>query len=117
MLTIPDPGDLDDIGAAILVFVALVVVVFVAVPLLLFGFELIILGLVLAASIAGRALLGRPWIIQACPVEGDAQVMVWKVSGWRMSARVIGEVAMALNAGRDPVAGEAIERVTDVSVS
>jgi hypothetical protein len=117
VLTIPDPGGLDDIGAAILVFVGLVVVVFVVVPLLLFGVELIILGLVLAASIAGRALLGRPWVVQASPVEGDAQVMAWKVSGWRTSARAIGEVATALEAGLDPVPGEAIERVTDVSVS
>lgn len=117
VLTIPDPGGLDDIGAAILVFVALVVVVFVVVPLLLFGFELIILGLVLAASIAGRALLGRPWIVQATQVEGDARVMAWKVSGWRTSARVIEEVATALNAGLDPVPGEAIEPMAGAVVS
>jgi hypothetical protein len=98
VLTIPDPGGLDDIGVAILVFVALVVVVFVVVPPLLSGVELIILGLVLAASIAGRALLGRPWVVQASPVEGDAQVMAWKVSGWRTSAPAIGEVATALEA-------------------
>jgi hypothetical protein len=117
VLTIPDPGGLDDIGAAILVFVALVVVVFVVVPLLLFGVELIILGLVLAASIAGRTLLGRPWIIQAGPVDGDAQVMAWKVRGLRRSARVIGEVAVALEAGLDPVPGEAAERMADASDS
>jgi hypothetical protein len=116
VLTIPDPGGFDDIGAAILVFIALVVVAVVVVPLLLFGVELVILGLVLAASIAGRTLLGRPWVVQASPVEGFAQVMAWKVSGWRRSARVIDEVATALNTGLDPAPGEAIERMADASL-
>lgn len=37
------------------------VIAIVVVPLLLFGIELIVLGLVVAAGIVGRTLLGRPW--------------------------------------------------------
>ena len=49
-LTIPAPADLDDIGAAILIIAAVIVVAVVVVPLLLFGIELIALGLLVAAG-------------------------------------------------------------------
>jgi hypothetical protein len=95
----------------VLVLVAVAVIAIVVVPLLLFGIELIVLGLVVAAGIVGRTLLGRPWVVRAVPVGGDAQVLAWRVSGWRRSARVIGEVAAALDAGRDPVSAETVERI------
>lgn len=110
---LPDIGSVDDIGAAVLVFVAIGVIVLVAIPLLLFGIELIVLGLVIAAGIIGRTLFGRPWVVQAVPVDGDAQVLAWLVSGWRRSARVIEEIAAALDAGRDPVPSETVERILD----
>jgi hypothetical protein len=56
---VPDVGGLDDLGAAALVLLAVVVVAIVVVPLLLFGIELILLGLLVAAGIAGRTLLGH----------------------------------------------------------
>jgi hypothetical protein len=111
VLTIPDFGGLDDLGAAVLVVVAVVVVAVVVVPLLLFGIELIVLGLVVAAGIVGRALLGRPWVVQAAPADGEAHVLAWKVGGWRRSARVINEVATALNSGLDPSPDEAAEQI------
>jgi hypothetical protein len=112
-LMLPDIGGVDDIGAAVLVVVAVAVIAIVVVPLLLFGVELIVLGLVIAAGILGRALLGRPWVVQAVPVDGEAQVVTWRVSGWRRSARVIEEIVAALNAGRDPMPSETIERMPD----
>jgi hypothetical protein len=112
-LMLPDIGGVDDLGAAVLVVVAVAVIVVVVVPLLLFGIELIVLGLVIAAGIVGRTLLGRPWVVRAVPVDGDAHVLAWRVSGWRRSARVIEEIAAALDAGRDPVPSEAVERISD----
>lgn len=108
---LPDVEGFDDIGAAVLVLVAVAVIAIVVVPLLLFGIELIVLGLVIAAGIIGRTLLGRPWVVQAVPVDGDAQVLAWRVCGWRRSARVIEEVIAALDAGRDPVPSETSERI------
>jgi len=111
VLTIPDFGGLDDLGAAVLVIVVVVVVAVIVVPLLLFGIELIVLGAVVAAGIVGRALLGRPWVVQAAQIDGEAHVLTWKVSGWRRSARVIDEVVAALGAGLDPSPGETAEQI------
>jgi hypothetical protein len=111
VVMLPDIGNVDDIGAAILVFVAIAVIALVAIPLLLVGIELIILGLVIAAGIVGRTLFGRPWVVQAVPVCDDAPTLAWRVCGWRRSGHVIEEIATALNAGHDPVPSEAGERI------
>lgn len=114
VLTIPDLGGLDDIGAAVLIIAALAVVAVVVIPLLLFGIELIVLGLLVAVSIVGRGLLGRPWVVQAIPVENAAGALTWLVTGWRRSARLIDEVATSLSAGLDPSPGEAAELIPTV---
>jgi hypothetical protein len=109
VLTIPDFGGLDDIGAAMLIIVAVIVVAIVVVPLLLFGIELVALGLVIAAGIVGRTLLGRPWVVQATPGDDSTHALTWQVVGWRRSARLIAEVAASLEAGLDPAPAEATE--------
>ena len=84
-------GGLDDLEAWLLAIVALVVIVFVLIPVLLFGIELIILGVVIASGLIGRLFLGRPWAIEArC---SDGQKRVWEVSGWRQSRRALAEAA------------------------
>jgi hypothetical protein len=108
VFTIPDLGGLDDIGAAVLVLLAVVAVAVVVIPLLLFGIELILLGLLIAAGIVGRTLLGRPWIVRATPLGGDAELS-WQVAGWRRSNLVIEEVAASLSAGLDPSPAGATE--------
>jgi hypothetical protein len=72
------------------------------VPLLLFGVELIIVGLIVAVGILARALLARPWVIRATPGDDASGTLAWKARGWRRSARVIDEVATALAAGLEP---------------
>ncbi len=111
VLSIPDFGGLDDIGAAVLVIVAVVVVAIVVVPLLLFGIELIALGLVVAAGIVGRTLLGRPWVIRATPLGDGAKALTWQVIGWRRSTRVIDEVVTALAAGMSPSPSESTDLI------
>jgi hypothetical protein len=108
---LPDMGGVDDLGAVVVVVVGVAVVAVVVVPLLLFGIELIVLGLVIAVGVVGLTLLGRPWVVRAVPVNGDAQIVAWRVNGWRRSARVIEEIAAALDAGRDPVPAEVVERI------
>ncbi|MFZ1153423.1 MAG: hypothetical protein WAN93_00815 [Solirubrobacteraceae bacterium] len=107
VLTVPDAGGLDDIGVAVLALLAVVVVVIVVIPLLLFGIELILLGLIVAAGVVGRTLLGRPWIVQATLLSTEAEELSWRVAGWRRSAHVIDEVTASLGAGLDPSPAEA----------
>jgi hypothetical protein len=112
VFSVPDLGDLDDFGVAVLALLAVVVVAIVVIPLLLFGIELILLGLLVAAGILGRTLLGRPWIVHAAPLAGEAEGLTWRVVGWRRSNRLIDEVAASLGAGLDPSPAEAPEPIS-----
>jgi hypothetical protein len=91
--------------------VGTVVAVVVVIPLLLFGIELILLGLLIAAAILGRALLGRPWLVRARPLDDGDPGMAWRVVGWRRSYRVIEEVASAISSGTTAQPMEPAERV------
>jgi hypothetical protein len=92
-----------DLDQALLFVAAVIVVVLVVIPLLLFGFELVLVGCILAASLLGRVLLGRPWLIEARTVTPAAtgRVVQWKVSGWRRSSELVRSIAADLTAGRD----------------
>jgi hypothetical protein len=107
--SMPDVGGVDDFAAGIAILVGALVVAVVLIPLLLFGIELIIVGFVIAVGIAGRSLLGRPWVVQATPVDNPAGALSWKVRGWRRSRRLIDEVATSLANGLEPAPAEAHE--------
>jgi hypothetical protein len=102
------PGDVADWGDLegwLVAVVALVLIVFVLIPLLLFGVELIVLGAVVAASLIGRLFLGRPWVVAAR--SNDGQVLTWNVKGWRRSGRLLDDAARALATGDAlPVTGQ-----------
>jgi hypothetical protein len=112
LFTVPDLGGIDELGGAMLALVAVVVVVIVVIPLLLFGIELILLALLVAAGITARTLLGRPWIVQAAPLIAKAEALSWRVVGWRRSNRLIDEVVASLSAGLDPSPAEASEPIS-----
>jgi hypothetical protein len=95
-----DIGDVGDLEAWLVAIAALVLIIFVLVPVLLFGFELIIVGVLLATGIIGRLFLGRPWIIEANSSSGET--LTWEVAGWRQSRHALDETARALAAGREP---------------
>jgi hypothetical protein len=114
---IPDFGELEDLGVIVLVLLAVVVVAVVVVPLLLFGIELILLGLLAAAGIAGRTLLGRPWIVHASSPTAEGGDLTWLVVGWRRSNRVIDEVVASLRAGLHPSPAEALEEAVPTAQS
>ena len=111
VFTIPGPDGLDELGVAVLALVAITVAAVIVIPLLLFGIELILLGLVIAIGITGRTLLGRPWIVKAVPLASQAQdrELSWSVVGWRRSNRLIDEVLASLSAGLDPSPAEGSE--------
>jgi hypothetical protein len=111
-IPIPDVGSVDDLAAVVVVVVGAVVFAVVLIPLLLFGVELIILGLLVAAGILGRTLLGRPWVVRATPAGGHERALAWRVRGLRRSALVIEEVAASLAHGLRPAPAEAAEALT-----
>ena len=94
----------DGVENAVLVVVGVLIVALVLVPLLLFGIELIVVGCVLAASLAGRVVLGRPWTVEARTLgpPGSERHLEWSVPGWRRSGKVIDAIAEDLTAGREP---------------
>jgi hypothetical protein len=101
-LSTPDFGGMDGPAATLAIVVGAVALAVVVIPLLLFGIELIILGLVIGLAILGRGLLGRPWIVEARRATDTSPTYSWSVSGWRRSRQTIDEVVSSLRAGIDP---------------
>lgn len=88
---------LDDLFAAVLVAVAVVLFVMTVVPAIVFVVELLLVGLIAVAGIVGRSLLGRPWTVEAVDTGTGAAVGVWHVRGFRRA----GAVARALQERAD----------------
>jgi hypothetical protein len=99
----PDVGSAD-IEDALLLVAATLVIVLILVPVLFFGIDLIILGVVLAGGVIARTVLRQPWVIEANssdPLTSERR-LEWRVRGWRDSGRLIAQVASDLSAGRQP---------------
>jgi hypothetical protein len=90
-----------------LVVVAVLAALLVAIPLLFFGIELIILGALLAAGAIGRVLFRQPWVIEARSNDplSPGRRLEWHVTGWRKSQTLIQKVTSDLAAGREPPPG------------
>ncbi len=95
-------GGLEGVEIIIGCILAGIVVAIIVIPLLLFGFELIIAGLLLAAGVVARSAFGRPWTVLAVPGDERSVALAWEVKGWRRSTQLIDEVAAELSAGRTP---------------
>jgi hypothetical protein len=95
-----------DIQGGALVVVAALAAALVVIPLLFFGVELIILGVLLAAGVVSRVFRRQPWVIEATssdPLTSGRQ-LEWRVVGWRKSLKLIDQVVSDLAAGREPPA-------------
>lgn len=108
---IGDIGSSEDLEVLLGAIVAAVIIAVIVIPLLLFGVELIIAGLLVAAGILARSAFGRPWVVLAAPSANPAGALAWEVRGWRRSARLIEEVATEIAAGLTPSPVEDPERV------
>lgn len=85
-----------DLESGLLLLAGVLAVVFIVVPLLLFGVELIILGAVLAVGVVSRSLLGKPWTIAATRDGVGAPAALWRVNGWRASRELIDQICVDL---------------------
>jgi hypothetical protein len=101
-LPLPDISAADQAEVVLAAIVALVLIVFVVIPLLLFGLELLIVGLVLTVGALGHLLLGRPWVIQTWTADPNGARYEWQIAGWRRSGAAIDQIASALVAGENP---------------
>jgi hypothetical protein len=86
------------------VVAAVVALLLILIPVLLFGVEPIILGALLAAGVIARTLLGQPWVIEARSTDPltSGRQLEWRVRGWRKSGKLGAQVASDLSAGREP---------------
>ncbi len=81
---VPDLGGFDA-GDGLLVSLIALVALIILIPVLFFGIELIVVGLVLAVGILTRVFGFRPWVVEAkalAPPASPRQVQ-WQVRGWR----------------------------------
>lgn len=101
-----DPGldalDVGDDPSGVLAVLALIAVVILvalfAVPLVVFGVELVIVLAAAGLGLAGRLLLGRPWTLEARSDDGR---LVWReVAGWRDSREALDAMREDIAAGR-----------------
>ena len=94
-----------DLQQGALVVLAALAAALIVIPLLFFGVELIILGVLLAGGVVGRVLLRQPSVIEARssdPLTSGRQ-LEWRVIGWRKSEKLIGQTVSDLAAGREPL--------------
>jgi hypothetical protein len=89
-------GDWADGWPAIAITVAILLIVFVLLPLLGVALELIVLIFILCSGVVGRLFLGRPWIVEAIPGDGKGQSVAFPVKGWRRSGKAAADLAQQI---------------------
>ena len=104
---LPDLSGVDS-APALLLAAAAVVALLLVIPLLFFGIELIVFGVLVAGGLTARVVSRKPWVVEATsydPLASDRQ-LEWRVRGWRRSGELIEQVASDLAAGREPTQHE-----------
>jgi hypothetical protein len=87
------------LAAAVVVFVFLLVLL----PLLSLVLQIVAVLILLSSGLFGRLVLGRPWIVEAVPVDGDPELRaVFAVKGWRESGQAVAELRTAITAAGVP---------------
>ena len=104
-----DPGAVDwlpfgfDAGGGItvlLVVVGVVLLLTVALPVVIFAVEVVILAVLAAAGLLSRLILRRPWTIVARSERGE--VRQWHVKGWGTARAAVDDISRAIGAGVEP---------------
>jgi hypothetical protein len=95
-------ADWADGWPAIALTVALILIVFVLLPLLGVALELIGVIFILSSGVVGRLFLGRPWTVEAVPRDGQGQAVQFPVKGWPRAGKTATELARAIAATGRP---------------
>lgn len=88
----------DSVTVTLVIAGALLLILFVILPLLGVAAELIVVLAALGFGLFSRLVLRRPWIVEAKPLGGGETRRI-AVRGWRASARAVDEVASRISAG------------------
>ncbi|HWL64489.1 MAG TPA: hypothetical protein VNP73_00795 [Actinomycetota bacterium] len=93
-------GIFDDNPFGIIVgLIAVVLLLLLILPVFAFLIELLIVGVLLAVTLAAKILFRRPWIIEAWQEGARDQHLRWAVVGWNRSGEVMDEVARTIASG------------------
>lgn len=90
---------------AIVAVIAMLLVIFVLLPLLGVALELIALLFLLGSGLIGRVLLGRPWIVEAVKVSDPEERAAYAIKGWRRSTEVLRELRTTIATAGPPSRG------------
>lgn len=103
MIDVPaDLGGLDDVPGvlgAILAALAIVVLLLVVWPIVALAVEVVALVIGVVVLAGTRAVLRRPWTVEAVERGRSGPPLTWRVAGWRASRAHIDTVAVALASG------------------
>jgi hypothetical protein len=89
---------------AIAIPIALILFVFVLLPLLGVALELIVVIFVFCSGLIGRLFFGRPWIVEADPQDGGAgrRAVAFPVKGWRRAGEAADRLARQIEVAGVP---------------
>jgi hypothetical protein len=93
---------IDDAGAVLValgILVVLALVFLVAWPLVALALEIVLVGLGVLVTAAGRVVLRRPWTVRAEVRGRSDHHHVWTVTGWKASGALVDAAAGALATG------------------
>jgi hypothetical protein len=79
-----------------------IVIFIVLIPLLGIALELIVLFVVFSSGLAGRVLLGRPWVIEAIDLDEGERSAAYAVKGFRRAGDAVAELTTAIAADGPP---------------
>ena len=83
-----------------LVVVGVILLLTIALPIVIFAVEVVILAVLAAAGLVGRVILRRPWTVVARSDRGE--VRQWRVKGWGEARAAVDDVAREIGAGIEP---------------
>lgn len=92
----------DSVWAGVVLAAALLLIVFVLLPLFGVAFELILLLALLSSGIVGKVVLRRPWTVEAHNIDDPSRSLSFAVKGWRRSGRASSELAATIEAAGPP---------------
>lgn len=95
-----DTADSPWVGIAL--SVALILLVFLLLPLIGIAIELILIVLLLGSGLIGRVVLRRPWTVEAQNLDTAEHSTSYAVKGWQRSRRAATEIATAIEASGPP---------------
>jgi hypothetical protein len=82
------------------IVVGVILLLTVALPVVIFAVEVVVLVVLAVAGLVGRVILRRPWTIVARSDRDE--VRQWRVTGWGAAQAAVDDIARSIGAGIEP---------------